>query len=288
MSHFLTRLVDRTIGSASTIEPVCSPVFMGASLGHSESGGHEAAGFAYGDLVKSTPILPQQTRIDTGDIADSASREREEEKTPVTTVQPLDSHRMDAMSVPDVSEPVTQGWIRQNQENDVTVSPARETTRPAVQTETLTTEPGTRATERVPMTSYRALITKEQPNNNSVNPHLRSHLIVDKRETVQIDAASRQSGSSEPLTQVNPDSLLRPRVLPASSFSTHQTIINSLKQDTVQPQSPQPPTIQVTIGRIEVRAVTTPPPLQVPQARKKSQPSLSLDDYLKQRSGGQR
>lgn len=45
----------------------------------------------------------------------------------------------------------------------------------------------------------------------------------------------------------------------------------------------QPPTVRVNIGRIEVRAVTPPPapPRQTtPPAR------LSLDDYLKQRSGG--
>jgi hypothetical protein len=41
----------------------------------------------------------------------------------------------------------------------------------------------------------------------------------------------------------------------------------------------------VNIGRIEVRAVTPPP---APPQRDPSPAKLSLDDYLRQRSGGRR
>jgi hypothetical protein len=45
------------------------------------------------------------------------------------------------------------------------------------------------------------------------------------------------------------------------------------------------PSIRVSIGRVEVRAIfPTPPPRRAPPARPK--PSLSLDDYLKQRNRG--
>jgi hypothetical protein len=47
---------------------------------------------------------------------------------------------------------------------------------------------------------------------------------------------------------------------------------------------PSPPTIQVTIGRVEVRAVQ-PPPSVPPQPTSRA-PELTLDDYLKSRSGG--
>lgn len=52
-----------------------------------------------------------------------------------------------------------------------------------------------------------------------------------------------------------------------------------------QPDKPAAPTIQVTIGRIEVRA--TPPP---PPAKKSAPatPQLSLETYLRQRNGGRR
>ena len=52
---------------------------------------------------------------------------------------------------------------------------------------------------------------------------------------------------------------------------------------------PPAPTIRVAIGRIEVRAITPPP---TPPAQRATPvrpgPTLSLDDYLKQRDGGQR
>ena len=50
------------------------------------------------------------------------------------------------------------------------------------------------------------------------------------------------------------------------------------------------PAIRVTVGRIEVRAITPPPPMPPAQRTTPARPGpkLSLDDYLKQRSGGQR
>ncbi len=56
--------------------------------------------------------------------------------------------------------------------------------------------------------------------------------------------------------------------------------------------SQEPPektqTIRVTIGRIEVRAVTAPAPHEPRRAPERPAPQLSLADYLKQRGGGRR
>lgn len=52
--------------------------------------------------------------------------------------------------------------------------------------------------------------------------------------------------------------------------------------------SPQPPTIRVTIGRVEVQAVMPPAPAPVFAPPARHEPRLSLDDYLKQRDEGQR
>jgi hypothetical protein len=50
-------------------------------------------------------------------------------------------------------------------------------------------------------------------------------------------------------------------------------------------QTQQQPTIEVTIGRIEVRAVTPPAPQPQPRQRQ-APPKMSLDDYLRAQGGG--
>lgn len=52
-----------------------------------------------------------------------------------------------------------------------------------------------------------------------------------------------------------------------------------------QATAPEPPMIQVTIGRIEIRATASPKPSRKTPIRS---PSMSLEEYLKQRNGGQR
>ncbi|HEU5330776.1 MAG TPA: hypothetical protein VFU78_21970, partial [Thermomicrobiales bacterium] len=52
-----------------------------------------------------------------------------------------------------------------------------------------------------------------------------------------------------------------------------------------EPQREAAPSIQVTIGRVEVRAV----PAETPaRAARPAPPTLSLEDYLRQRNGGRR
>ena len=51
------------------------------------------------------------------------------------------------------------------------------------------------------------------------------------------------------------------------------------------PNEPEPPIIRVTIGRIEVRAIMQPAPVAERPRAARTPPVLSLDAYLKQRSG---
>lgn len=54
------------------------------------------------------------------------------------------------------------------------------------------------------------------------------------------------------------------------------------------PESAPAPVVQVTIGRIEVRAATPPAPARQAPSRTSPSPSLSLDEYLRRRNGGGR
>lgn len=79
-----------------------------------------------------------------------------------------------------------------------------------------------------------------------------------------------------------------------SNFS-HKLFHNSAQKASIQPsqkqpksqalEQPVPPTIQVRIGRIEVRANTPPPRTKFPVQSPK-RPRLSLDEYLRSNSGG--
>jgi hypothetical protein len=68
------------------------------------------------------------------------------------------------------------------------------------------------------------------------------------------------------------------RVEPAVSVSARSPQVPFTRRQ------PSEPTIHVTIGRVEVRAVSAPPTLSG-RASRPSAPKLSLDDYLKSRGG---
>lgn len=275
MSHLLTRLADRALGTASTVEPVRSLVFTGETAGYGEpmepgasvraGVQHDAPGFAYGDIVRTLQASPTQTPGATGGLSD-------------------------AVSAPDVNGPFVPIAHGQQQGHDVTASSSLVEARidgaankldaqPALtETELTGVRGGPRATALSPVTSR---------SSYAINSHSSAHPLADEQGSDAVDVPAEWQTSSDPLAQTSPDSLLRPRASPAPSFPVQQVAIENRPLERNESHLPQP-TIQVTIGRIDVRAVTAPSPPAVPRARKKPSPSLSLDDYLKQRAGGQR
>jgi hypothetical protein len=89
--------------------------------------------------------------------------------------------------------------------------------------------------------------------------------------------------TSEATAMAQPLSRQQSRLLQVNAQRADWT--NSLNPDSLlSPSSTEsPPTIQVTIGRVEVRASSPPPPPR-PQSPRRSS-SLSLNDYLQQRNG---
>jgi hypothetical protein len=97
-------------------------------------------------------------------------------------------------------------------------------------------------------------------------------------------SSGRAEPSSGPPRRPVPDTPLvpvsgRPRATPAAEFvgAPHK------REGTQEASSP---TVRITIGRVEVRAVTPEPAQPLPAAR--PEPALSLEDYLRQRDGGRR
>jgi hypothetical protein len=101
-----------------------------------------------------------------------------------------------------------------------------------------------------------------------------------------------EQGPARPLT-IEPVVRLHPVEASTEHPAGQEVLPNTrplVAQPLVQPVRPHTDgngtssTIQVTIGRVEVRAVFTQSAPQPPQPR--STPALSLDEYLKQRDGG--
>jgi hypothetical protein len=83
--------------------------------------------------------------------------------------------------------------------------------------------------------------------------------------------------------------LLPPHHAPTSAESRPllaQTPAANVRAGARVESSQAAPTIEVTIGRIEVRAVTPPPAIPPPARQRQAPPKMSLDDYLRAHGGG--
>jgi hypothetical protein len=108
-----------------------------------------------------------------------------------------------------------------------------------------------------------------------------------------LPSLEREPDSTQKTLEVVPSRTVSPlRINPDKPLS-ETTIRGSSVAPQMQPdpplpsQAPEPPTIQVTIERIDVRAQMPErrQPQQPQRTRTRPQPALSLDDYLKQRGG---
>jgi hypothetical protein len=129
----------------------------------------------------------------------------------------------------------------------------------------------------------------------SVGP-IRLELRKNDSRAGQRESSSRRARASEAPTLVSqlsaPDSqpkspsLVRPAATVQKIRATEAVVpaIRSLPQFPPAPKPASAPTINVTIGRVEIRATSPAPPPQ--RARSKSANVLSLEDYLRQRASG--
>jgi hypothetical protein len=136
-----------------------------------------------------------------------------------------------------------------------------------------------------------SLILQEDEPSNS--PRSRSDIV--KSSLLDVVAAGlrevsarEKTGYSQPAVALNPVVASEPRERELPARSDLQAIVPTIRAlPPIAPLPPAaataPPTINVTIGRVEIRAV--PPPAQQ-RAKPKPATVLSLEDYLRQRSKG--
>ncbi len=108
-------------------------------------------------------------------------------------------------------------------------------------------------------------------------------------EPAPVPAAPPQRTPSSPLVEVSsrrrPSSPGRPSSRERPSARPLAPPVRGRRDERVPETPAEPPSIRVTIGRVEVRAVSPPPPAEPPPPAK---PRISLDDYLRSHRGRSR
>jgi hypothetical protein len=119
----------------------------------------------------------------------------------------------------------------------------------------------------------------------------------DTRDVLAVDSASEPLAAGRSAGGVGQSdggdenalaSLLPVAALRAPRGAGEARTLGPYRTSVAGPRSPAAPSIQVTIGRIEVRAGATPAAAPEPLPAAPSIPALTLDEYLAQRNGARR
>jgi len=149
------------------------------------------------------------------------------------------------------------------------------------------TQPGFDKTDR---RSTPALDDEDRPTESHRYVMIAPTLAQRQRQDAGTDSlASRQDYSETPLTIDSNNEAVPPVHHEAPAAAVAVPLPTGPAPQWRPAAAQQPPTIQVTIGRVEIRAVT-PPPAAAPQrpAERRVAARLSLDEYLRQRNEGRR
>jgi hypothetical protein len=208
------------------------------------------------ERIESQPPIPSRERLITeistvDSVAASPQLVSAPDRTTNQTLVPL--------TVANNSPPPEQSELTITRENPTSIAPLSSSSPPIGSPVNL-------------VTNVTQIPAAEQPNLSQVAIPSRERLITEI-STVSPVAASPQLISApdrkaiQTLVPITVHPIDRPSTSPAPQI----------------PSQPAAPTIQIKIGRIEIRAVTTPPPAAPPKSRPSSVPQLSLADYLKSR-----
>jgi hypothetical protein len=255
MSDFVTRLVQRQLGQLATVEPRMPSLFA------------STAPASPAQIVEDVPAeefgLPQSVNLPLR-LVDSpptgVAREREQSAASGVNQASDRSTMQQQEQTQGVNRPAEQTETRSNGRIIANVEQVRAVTRPLVERQV--SIPGPSASVVLPVSTQIIFPGAPPVGRESQREQSRSARSAPQR-LVEMRAAT--------LT------IAPPRLKTVAHESAA-----ALKRD----QRGEEPPVHVTIGRIEVTAVTTPPqPKRAPVPRK---PSMSLDDYLARRQRRER
>ncbi|HTG14486.1 MAG TPA: hypothetical protein VK747_04370 [Blastocatellia bacterium] len=157
--------------------------------------------------------------------------------------------------------------------NDVTALDSRSSSRLPGSDEARRAQPGRRENERV--------LAGEKQQLQPVTTPIRTPAQEFRAERAIIESKNAESSLFPGSKQI----VVQPQISRRDEYSTLANSHGAGRERlTLKTDAPPAPTINVTIGRIEVRAVQSAPAPQRPQ--KSTAPSMNLDEYLRRRSAG--
>jgi hypothetical protein len=255
MSDYLGNLIARTFSSAVPVRPQLGSLFEPASVSRE---------------TMSWPKFEQESFVE----------------RPPTTGR---SEKTPSMPTP------RQSVLREPRQTVPEISPARKILKPGQESELApppTSVPG-QSTVQKPSRIFSPLPPppREDKPSNSTLPKsdiIKSPLLEVVSSASHQVTVREEAGSFQPAIVLNPVAMPEPRERESPTRSAGHAIVPTIRaMPPVAPLTPAPatppPTINVTISRVEVRAM---PATAQQSARPKPAKVLSLEDYLRQRANG--
>jgi hypothetical protein len=311
MKDYITKLAEHALGAQPSAQPVIPSLYAQGLLMTNSTMNEMADDSTWreSDVVADEPrVADQQPRRTPETIArplprnDDPPRQNQWQMRDVMrslfdAAPPRPASRDDAQaSRLDDAQASSLNDAQQSNRGDVQQLPARDTVRATVkpkQVESLptTARPASAASTIRPRESATSADhsesasthTRDEQSSNESSDEARQRHDDQPRRTTRDQAATQRS---RPVTTRVRPAVAEPHV-PKSITAQAQPPLASPDNQSVSNQSPAlPPTIRITIGRIEVRAIVPPAPPAKP--RTTHAPKLPLDEYLRSRNGGRR
>ena len=293
MKDFLSQLVARSTAPALAVRPRLPSRFEASS---------EAAGITAfpGDI---TPAAPLETTATPARTFRTSPHNGDHQQAPPTPAEPETST---ASPSPQTTPPPLQDHAPSRSTASATVPPAAPATHSSKQEAPSSPSPSP-VLEPSFATARQNSATTLAPETPLFRPS--SHSDIQPPEPPTLDSVSEEASPAAVVSAAKPQPVsptpLASTTPPAvASGLRSQSQISNLKSQIPRPAArpaiatrptpatpqtapaaPAPPVVQITIGRVELRAIVTP---ASPRAVPPPAPKLGLDEYLRQRTGGAR
>lgn len=287
MSDYLSHLVARSLNLAEAIQPRFASRFEPRDLGvanslsrleevETEVSGSQAQRFSQSNQRLRSPTDPPAEDLFIQPLQPSAR--------PTST--PLESSTQP--SVRPASTPLESSTWKASEILPQTAIPRESSQLIQPESMEVTSTESQNITPQVPIERVPVLKPMIQRLIERINPAADSTLQTMLQSSERSNVEQTIGNPIQPAIQ---PAVLAPAVSPVISSDINNAGINQLRIPATLldcPESgsakPEQPVIRVTIGRIDVRLVSSPAPSK-PQP-KEAAPKLSLDDFLKSRNGG--